>query len=175
MKLTKTLPVGSKIYFTSEGTRPFTVQAADKRYMVCTAPTKIGNIKTVHYTVVDINGMIRGTENLVLCFGAEKRDDCNEMLSRIARGETEISARNCISPLDVYFYKTKVRVPYKQISIKRAVNRLIKAIGVYGEREGKHVALCFGNGVILRMNGLMIAGGTDHCIKEIEQIEKQRK
>lgn len=67
------------------------------------------------------------------------------------------------------------KTAYKQISIKRAVNRLVKAIGVYGEREENEVVLCFGNGVILRMNGLMISGGTDNCIKKIEQIEKQRK
>ena len=82
---------GSKIIFAEEK-KGYIVRSIGKRYAVCTKPFNLKN--TVLYTVIDIDNKIRGTENLVFGMGAETDDDCNEMLSRLECGESEISYRN---------------------------------------------------------------------------------
>jgi hypothetical protein len=89
--------VGKKIKFAREKRR-YTVQAASKRFLVCTKPFAI--YKTVIYTVVDFDRGIRGTENLIFGAGAETREQCEEMLARLESGTSEVSYRNNV-PLDI--------------------------------------------------------------------------
>ncbi len=89
--------VGTKIKFRSERQR-YTVQAANRRWAVCTKPFNAQ--KTVLYTVIDFQKQIRGTENLVFGMGAETRELCEEMLKRLASGETAVSSRNFVK-LDI--------------------------------------------------------------------------
>ena len=91
------LAVGQKVKFASERRR-YTVQAASRRYAVCTKPFAARH--TVLYTVIDLQKQVRGTENLIFGAGAETREQCLEMLVRLAAGETEISRRNRV-PLDI--------------------------------------------------------------------------
>lgn len=94
------LKVGSKIKFKGEK-QAYTVQASNGVYAVCTKP--FNPKKTVLYTVVSFLENVRGTENLVFGFGAETREQCEEMLERLTQGETEVSHRNRIE-LDVEKY-----------------------------------------------------------------------
>lgn len=93
--------VGDKIKFAEEKQR-YIVQAKGTRYLVCTKP--FNPKKTVLYTVVDSVKLIRGTENLILGFGAETREQCEDMISRLESTDickkTEVSHRNNI-PLNV--------------------------------------------------------------------------
>ena len=86
-----TIRVGAKIRFFGEK-RPYTIRAANRRFAVCTKPFNLK--RTVLYTVIDIEQGVRGTENLVFGFGAETDQQCEEMLARLAAGETEVSHRN---------------------------------------------------------------------------------
>jgi hypothetical protein len=85
--------VGDKVKFREEKLR-YTVQACDERFAVCTKPFNAQ--KTVLYTVIDFKWEVRGTENLIFGEGAETREQCEEMLARLASGETEVSHRNRI-------------------------------------------------------------------------------
>src|ERR1022692_619002 len=82
-------PLGSRVYVAEEK-RPYRVRARDERYAVCTKP----HFRTVLYFILDVVGGHRGTENLIFGAGAETDEECQEMLARIAAGETEISHRN---------------------------------------------------------------------------------
>jgi hypothetical protein len=89
--------VGDRVRFYEER-QAYTVQACGERYVVCTKPFNAR--KTVLYTVVDKFKQIRGPENLIFGFGAETREQCEEMLARLeGRGDrprTEVSYRNNI-------------------------------------------------------------------------------
>jgi hypothetical protein len=98
------IEVGDKIKFRTDKQR-FTVIARNERFIICTKPFNLK--RTVLYTVVDLENDIRGTENLVFGAGAETQEQCNEMLKRLASGETEISHRNYIR-LDVESVQTNV-------------------------------------------------------------------
>ena len=52
--------VGDKIHFAEEK-RPYTIQACDKRYLICTKPFNLKH--TVLYTIVDLVEGIRGADN----------------------------------------------------------------------------------------------------------------
>lgn len=86
-----------KIKFKREKQR-YTVQAAGKRFLVCTKPFNAR--KTVLYTIIDLKEEIRGAEDLVFGLGAETKKDCEEMLERLESGETEVSHRNRV-PLNI--------------------------------------------------------------------------
>ena len=88
---------GDKIKFAGEKQR-YTVRASNDNFVICTKP--FNPRKTVLYTVVDFKKNIRGIENLIFCFGAETDNECEEMLERLASGETEVSYRNNIE-LDI--------------------------------------------------------------------------
>lgn len=88
------LTVGEKIRFSDERQR-YTVQAANKRYAICTKPFNAK--RTVLYTIIDFQELIRGTEGLVFGLGAETREQCEQMLQRLTSGETAISFRNRVS------------------------------------------------------------------------------
>lgn len=83
--------VGDKVRFAEER-QAYTVQARSKRFLVCTKP--FNPRRTVLYTVVDLVQQVRGTEDLIFGFGAETREQCEEMLERLERGDTEVSYRN---------------------------------------------------------------------------------
>ncbi len=92
-----TITTGSLIKFAEEKQR-YRVRAADARFAVCTKPFNPKH--TVLYSVVDLQLKIRGTENLVFGLGAETDEQCEQMLRRLAAGETEVSHRNRI-PLKI--------------------------------------------------------------------------
>lgn len=95
-----TCPVGTKIHFEEER-HGYTVQARDERFLVCTKPFNPRH--TVLYTIVDLEKLIRGPENLVFGMGAETREQCEDMLERLngqdrdAGFATEISWRTRIA------------------------------------------------------------------------------
>ena len=91
------IPVGSKIKFSTDK-RPYTVQASDNRYAVCTKPFNLRH--TVLYTIVDLDQGIRGTENLIFCMGFESKPLCEEALERLQNGDSEVSHKNRV-PLDI--------------------------------------------------------------------------
>lgn len=87
------LKTGDKVKFREEKQR-YIVRTANDRFAVCTKPFNAK--KTTLYTVVDFEENIRGTENLIFCAGAETDEDCQEMLERLASGETAVSHRRNI-------------------------------------------------------------------------------
>lgn len=96
--MTPALPItaGSKIWFAEEK-QGYAVRAVGERYAVCTKPMNAK--KTVLYTVCDFHQMVRGTEDLVFCMGAETDQQCAEMLGRLEGREegfphSEVSHRN---------------------------------------------------------------------------------
>lgn len=113
------IQVGSKIRFLNEKKR-FVVQASDDRFAICSYPLNMihrtydrkkypkgyYHEKTVMYTIVDFKENVRGPENLVFGFGAETREQCEEMLARLntpstMRDEpTEVSHRHRVE-LDI--------------------------------------------------------------------------
>jgi len=87
------LEIGGKIRFAEEK-QSYTIRARDERFLVCTKP--FNPRKTVLYTIVDLVENIRGTENLIFCMGFETDEECQEALTRLSSGESEISHRNFI-------------------------------------------------------------------------------
>jgi hypothetical protein len=101
MILTETPPVGALIYVEKEK-RPYRVQARSDRFAVCSKP----HFKTVLYCILDIQKQMRGPENLIFGFGAETTQQCEEMITRLEEGITDLSRRRSI-PLDV----THIKLP----------------------------------------------------------------
>lgn len=86
--------VGDRIWFTEEK-QGYTVQARSSRYIICNKP--FNPKKTVLYTIIDLDELVRGPENLIFGFGAETREQCEEMLGRLEQGvleRTEVSQRH---------------------------------------------------------------------------------
>jgi hypothetical protein len=92
------LAIGEKIWF-SEERCGYTIQAKGGQYLICTKPFNPKH--TVLYTIVDIENMMRGPEDLVFGMGAETRQACEEMLHRLRIGESDLSHRHSI-PLCVW-------------------------------------------------------------------------
>lgn len=98
-----TAKVGDFVNFPEEKRR-YQIMARGERYLVCTKP--FAPAATVIYTVVDLQDMVRGTENLIFSAGAETREQCEEMLARLEGRcsdtgfQTEVSHRNRV-PLRV--------------------------------------------------------------------------
>lgn len=72
--------VGDKIYFASEK-RPYTIQACDERYLICTKPFNLQH--TVQYTIIDLKLGIRGADNYWKWggrFDYSKREECERCL-----------------------------------------------------------------------------------------------
>jgi len=91
------MKVNSKIKFVGEKQR-YTIQAINDDFAICTKPFNLK--KTTIYTVVDFKRNIRGTENLIFPRGAETKEQCEAMLTRLVNKETDISHRNNI-PLQI--------------------------------------------------------------------------
>ncbi len=95
--------VGDKVLFEREKQR-YTVQAIGGHFLVCTKPFNLR--KTVFYCIIDLAQRIRGPENLVFGMGAETREECEAMISRLTHKDdsdgirTEVSHRHRIA-LDV--------------------------------------------------------------------------
>lgn len=88
------LRVGAKIQFADEnGT--YTVRAMSERYAICTKP--FNPQRTVIYSIIDIQEMMRGPNNLVLNIYDYKTDKgCEESLADLVDGKVELSRRNSI-------------------------------------------------------------------------------
>lgn len=74
--------------------RPYTVKARNERFAVCTKPFNLRH--TVLYFVLDTEERCRGPENLIFGMGAETVEQCEEMLARLASGDTEVTSRNFV-------------------------------------------------------------------------------
>lgn len=57
--------LGEKIRFAEER-KPYTVKAISERYAILTRPIELDGEKTVMYTIIDIQEMIRGPNDWVL-------------------------------------------------------------------------------------------------------------
>ena len=95
------LPIGSKVWFVEEK-QGYSVRAKGAQYLILTKP--FNPKKTVIYTILDIENMERGPENLVFGMGAETDEQCQEMLARLISNESEISSRRSIQA-----YVSKIR------------------------------------------------------------------
>lgn len=84
------LAVGHRVWFAEER-MPYTVQARDGRFIVCTKP--FAARKTVIYTVLDLQRGVRGPDNLVFGMGYETREECQERLCDLQDGTAEVSHR----------------------------------------------------------------------------------
>lgn len=69
---------------------------------------------------------------------------------------------------------TSIEIQSKQAVLLAAIKLLTKYIGCYGEREDKEISIHWGNGIVLRCNGLMIAGGTRDVVKKIAKLATTR-
>lgn len=87
--------VGDKVYVPKEK-KPYRVKARDDRYIICTKPC----FGTVLYFIVDLKERWRAPDNMVFCFGYETKEQCEERLAELQRGEIELSQRRGI-PLDI--------------------------------------------------------------------------
>ena len=83
--------VGDRVRFAEEK-QAYTVQARGERFLICTKP--FNPRRTVLYTIVDLAKGVRGTEDLIFGLGAETREQCQQMLDRLERGDTDVSYRN---------------------------------------------------------------------------------
>jgi S-adenosylmethionine:tRNA-ribosyltransferase-isomerase (queuine synthetase) len=90
------LKVGDKIKFESEKHK-YTVKAKNDRYLICTKPFNLQ--KTVLYTIVDLERLVRGTNNMVFNpydYADQKDiDKCLEDLQNHSNG-LEVTYRNCV-------------------------------------------------------------------------------
>jgi len=91
------LKVGDKVWFRGEK-QGYTVKAANGVFAICTKP--FNPKRTVLYTIVSYLENARGPENLVFGMGAETKEECEEMLERLVRGESEVSHRHRVE-LDI--------------------------------------------------------------------------
>lgn len=89
--------VGDKVYLPNEK-RPYTVQARNDRYIICTKP--YNPKRTVMYFIIDLVRKVRGTDNLVFSYGYETKEQCEKNLERLEKEEMEVSYRNVV-PLDI--------------------------------------------------------------------------
>ena len=77
--------------------RPYTVRCRNERYLICTKPFNPKH--TVLYFIADLVENVRGTDNMVFCFGYETDEQCRERLQELVNGEIEVSHRNRV-PLE---------------------------------------------------------------------------
>lgn len=103
------MKVGGKIWFAEEK-RPYTIQACDERFLVCTKPFNLHH--TVQYTLVDLKEGVRGADNYWKWggrFDYSKREECEKSLLALNGGiedaqSFKISSRNRIE-LNITKYK----------------------------------------------------------------------
>jgi hypothetical protein len=83
---------GARLRFANErGT--YRVRCISERYAICTRPHN--PLRTVIYSIIDIERGIRGPHNLVLnVYDFRKDDGCEECLKDLIDGKIEVSSRN---------------------------------------------------------------------------------
>lgn len=94
------LKVGDKIKFQSEKQK-YTVKAKSNRYLICTKPFNLK--KTVLYTIIDLERLVRGTNNMIFNpydYAIQEDIDKGLMDLESENNVCEVSHRNCIK-LDV--------------------------------------------------------------------------
>lgn len=89
--------VGDKVYLPKE-IRPYKVQARSERYVICTKP--FNPKRTVIYFIIDLVRKVRGADNLVFGHGYETKEDCEDAIRMLDKGDMEVSWRNVV-PLDL--------------------------------------------------------------------------
>lgn len=85
--------VGDKVFIPNQK-KPYRVRARDDRFIICTKPFNPKH--TVLYFIVDLERKMRGTDNMVFCFGYETDEDCAERLKELQSGQIEVSSRRGI-------------------------------------------------------------------------------
>jgi hypothetical protein len=91
------IEVGDKVYLPNEK-KPYKVQVRDNRYIICTKPFNPKH--TVLYFIIDLVRKVRGTDNMIFCFGYETKEQCEDNLKSLQDGDMEVSYRNVV-PLDI--------------------------------------------------------------------------
>lgn len=100
IKYCKNLKTGDKIKFESEKQK-YTIKAKSDRYLICTKP--FNPKKTVLYTIIDLERLVRGTNNFVFNpYDYAVQEDIDKCLIDLESEESvcEVTHRNCIQ-LDV--------------------------------------------------------------------------
>lgn len=97
------IKVDDFIHFVEEKQK-YRVRARGSRFIICNKPFNLK--RTTLYTIIDLHEQIRGAENLVFGLGAETQKECEEMLLRLEKGDSEISYRNRV-PLKILKYHFK--------------------------------------------------------------------
>lgn len=87
------LSVGSKIWF-SEERLGYSIRAKGGQFLILTKP--FNPKKTVLYTILNVENMVRGPENLIFGAGAETDEECEEMIARLTRGDSGLSSKRSI-------------------------------------------------------------------------------
>lgn len=92
------LKVGDKVKFECEKQR-YTVKAKSDRFLICTKP--MNALKTVLYSIIDLERLVRGPNNLVFnCYEYTDQGDINQCLKDLVADEIEVSHRRALM-LDV--------------------------------------------------------------------------
>ena len=89
--------VGDKVYIPDDK-RPYTVQARDERYIICTTP--FHSQHTVMYFIIDLKDKRRAPDDQVFCMGYETRKQCKERLKDLQNGSMGLSIRRGVK-LDI--------------------------------------------------------------------------
>ena len=94
----RNLNIDDKIKFKSEKQR-YTIQTKSDNFLICTKP--FNPKKTVLYTIIDLERLVRGTNDRVFNpYDYTKYLDIIECLNDLINRKVEVSHRNCIK-LDV--------------------------------------------------------------------------
>lgn len=90
----RNLKAGDKIKFQNEKHK-YTIKAKSDRYLICTKPFNLQ--KTCLYTIIDLDRLVRGTNNLVFnAYDYMVQEHIDECLKDLETGEIEVTHRNCI-------------------------------------------------------------------------------
>ncbi|WP_032376692.1 hypothetical protein [Rhodococcoides fascians] len=93
--------VGSKVTFTGEPRRPYTVRATSENYAVLTRQADFKPKGTYFYCIIDWRNAIRGPCNLIgQGWDTTTDESCVELCSELAAGRIEVSHRNRVT-LDI--------------------------------------------------------------------------
>ena len=94
----KNLKIGDKIKFASEKQK-YSIKTKSDRYLICTKP--FNPKKTVLYTIIDLERLVRGTNNRIFnSYDYAVQEDIDECLGDLELEQIEVSHRNCVK-LDV--------------------------------------------------------------------------
>lgn len=86
--------VGDKVGFSGEK-QSYTIRAMSSRFAICTRP--FNPQRTVIYTIVDTEKMVRGPNNLVFnVYDYATDEGCMESLRDLESGEIEVSRRRSV-------------------------------------------------------------------------------